>query len=573
MKRFWIATLSAALVLAGCGESETEPAREQATAPGTETTAAAAADTETNAFLGNIDAETAYVYANLERLPEAVSDKVWEMNDISATSNRAMFEALSEDEEIPPEARALVDEITGLTTREGWEGAGLHANPFYAFYAVQLMPFAEIELSDGAAFSEFIANIEGNLDQPFTRRNIGGTDIIWIEIQPGLGFAIRHDDDSVTAALIPDDAALLARVAGEYEPVEAMSAGALAGFNDDAGFGSHGSGYVDWKRFIDGMLAEDAPLAALYQEESLGELRRNPACVAEYGALTEAMPRMVFGYTRMTVEEMDFMLRQELAPDLAKALKPMAQAPVSIDRELQGLFNLGLAIDLVAGREFARSLVDGWVENPPQCPSFRTIAAQAPEMQENLARPIPPVVTNMHGLYLEAMTFDLGEGGIPTGGGTLSFFMENPQLLVGMAQMFSPAVAELELEPGGEPKRIPEGAVPQLAQLDLQAWIAMAESAIGVAIGEEHVDRLTDAIRSTEADDLLLAGRMDFELLTQMMDLAESAIADVETDGAAEGLAAQRAQYERLAEMYEEAAFKMRLGDRGIEFIGETTLK
>ena len=573
MKRFWIATLSAALIIGGCGESETEPAGEERAAPETRAAAGPTGETETNAFLGNIDAGAAYVYANLQRLPEAVSDKVWEMNDVSSAGNRAMFEALAEDEEIPPEARALVDEITNLTTREGWEGAGLHANPFYAFYAVRLMPFAEIELSDGTAFSEFVATIEGNLDQPFTRRNVEGTEVIWIEIRPGVGFAIRHDDDSVTAALIPDDAALLARVAGEYEPPEAMGPEMLASFNEEAGLGSHGSGYLDWKRFIDGMLAEDAPLAALYEEESLGELRQNPECVAEYGALAEAMPRMVFGYTTMTVDEMDFLLRQELAPDLAEGLKPAARAPVSIDRELEGLFNLGLAIDLVAAREFARTLVDGWVENPPQCPSFQAIAEQAPEMQENLARPIPPVVTNLHGLYLEAMTFELGEGGIPTGGGTLSFFMENPQLLVGMAQMFSPAVAELELEPGSEPKRIPQEALPQLAQLDLEAWIAMADKAIGVAIGEEHVDLLTDAIRSTEADDLVLAGRMDFDLLTQMMDLAESALADVESDEAAEGLAAQRAQYERLAEMYEEAAFKMRLGDRGIEFIGETTLR
>jgi len=567
MKRLCIAAIFAALITAGCGESETEAPQSQESRP----TAVASADA--NRFLANIDADTAYVYANLERLPQSVVDKAWAMNDASAETSGSMFDALAEDDEIPAEMASLIEEIKTLSTREGWEAAGLHANPLYAVYGVDLMPFAELELSDGAAFSELLARVESGLEQPLQRRDIEGVEVIWFPIGEGLGMAMQHDEDSVTAALIPEDAAMLARVAGQYEPADAMDSDAFEAFNREIGFSNHGSGFMDWQRMVNDLMTGDSALARLaHDDESFTSVAENPACVAEYQAVTQALPRLVFGYTRMTESNADFLARQETSAELAAGLSPIARAPVSIDRELSGLFNFGLAFDLVAGREFARGLVDGWVVNPPQCPSFQELAAQAPSLQENLNRPIPPVITNLHGLFLETESFSFADG-MPTGGGTLSFFMRNPQLLVGMAQMFSPAVAEMQLEPGGEPLPVPEGAIPQLQQANLKAWLAMGENAIGIAIGEENVDALTSAIEATSADDLLLAGRFDFRMLLELVDVAESALGDMDSEEAAMGLAAQRAQYEALAEIYDQASFRIRLGDKGIDFVAESTLK
>lgn len=570
MKRLYIATIAAVLAIGGCGDSETEAPADQ------ETRSPAARSADGNPFLGNIDADTAYVYANLARLPEAVADKAWAMNEASAKSNEAIFDAVTEDEDVSAEVVAMINEVKALSTREGWEAAGLHANPMYAFYGVDLMPFMEFELSDGAAFAQTVARMESGLEQPIQRRDIEGVEVMWLEITEGFGVAMQHDDDSVTAALIPDDAAMLARVAGQYEPADTMSTDALSAFNREIGFSDHGSGFMDWQRMVNMLLDEESALGRLMhepeQQEALASVVGNPACVAEYQAVTEALPRMVFGYTRLTESQADFLARQETSAEVAAGLKPIALAPVSIDRELSGLFNFGLALDLVAGREFARGLVDGWVANPPQCPSFADIAEQAPQLQETLNRPIPPIITNLQGLFLEAESLSFSDG-MPTGGGTLSFFMRNPQLLVGMAQMFSPAVAELQLEPGGAPQRVPDGAIPQLQQADLEAWLAMGENAIGIAIGEENLDALTSAIEKTSADDLLMAGRMDFQFLLQMVDMAETALGDLGNENAEKGLAAQRAQYETLAKIYDRASFKIRLGDAGIDFIAESTLK
>ena len=72
--------------------------------------------------------------------------------------------------------------------------------------------------------------------------------------------------------------------------------------------------------------------------------------------------------------------------------------------------------------------------------------------------------------------------------------------------------------------------------------------------------------------DILLAGRFDFDMLIDLVDMAEATLGDVGGEEAEMGLAAQRAQYQALAEIYDKAGFKIRLGDKGIDFVAETTL-
>ncbi|MDT8450983.1 MAG: hypothetical protein RQ847_12510, partial [Wenzhouxiangellaceae bacterium] len=526
-----------------------------------------------NPFLGRMDADTAYAFANLQRMPDDVIDRLWKVNDAGAEGSRQVFETLAEDENVTPEMRALYEELSRISTREGWESAGLHANPYYAIHGASMMPMMHLELADGDAFAGFIARIEASLEKPLARRDVEGEQVLWLGVEQGLGLAIHHDDEAVTAALVPDDAAMLARVAGGYAPVEPMQAGTLAEFFDQAGFASGSGGYIDWRRVVDQVLAEDSAIAALDEHGGAEALRSEPACVAEFRALAETLPRMILGYTQINAQATEFLLRQEMSPDLGARLAPVARAPVAVDRELDGLFNVGLAIDLVAGREFARSLVDGWIENPPQCAAFSEIANNAPAWKESLSRPIPPVVTNLHGLFLDADSLEIGDGALPTGGGTLSLYMNNPQLLVGMAQMFSPAVAELKLEPGGEPVKVPPGTIPQLEQAELEAWLAMAESALGIAIGAEHVDALSKSVRATAVDDLLLAAKMDFRILETLLDFSESTLSDIEGVDAEQALAAQRAQYRAMAEAYEKGDFRLRLGESGVEITGRTTFR
>lgn len=563
MKLFRIAGLSLLIAVAGCGDS------------GPESDSAATRSAQGNPFVGEIDAGTSFVFANLERLPEDLVDRYWTVNEAGADSMRQIMEKTAADPELPAAARALIEEFSKLATREGWEAAGLHVNPYYVVHGVDLMPFASIELGDGAAFEALIGRVEARLDQPLTRRTVEGIEFIWFEISPKFGIALRHDDRRASVALIPDDATLLARFVGKTGPTDALSAESLAEFAESAGFTRHGSGYVDWQRMVERLLAGDTAFDSLIDEQHAAEwnrVRENPACVAEYRAVTAALPRMSMGYTRLDEDGTGFVVRQETSAGLGAQLAPIARVPVALDRELTSLFQFGFALDLVKARDFARELVSGWAANPPQCPSFAELAANAAEWQQALNRPVPPLVTNLQGMFVQANQLAL-ENGMPVGGGTLTVFMHNPQLLVGMAQAFSPAVAELGLEPGAEPQPVPPGTIPQLDQASLKGWLGMGENALGLAVGEDNIDALRQSLAATESDPLIFSLAYNFDALLELVEMAQGVVAPLAGEGSADALELQKAQYQALAAIYEQAGFTIGLTERGIEFSATATLK
>lgn len=568
MRSLLCLSLTAALVLAGCGDDQAPSGAADAGA------ARVSAGESGPSFFDRIDADTPYVFANLQRTPEALVDSMWAINDASAESNEAMLQAMAEDESLPAEARALISEFTAMTSRAGWEAAGLHVNPKFAVHGISLFPVMHIELADTEAFRAKLASVEASMGSPLPRRDVDGVEIIWAEIEAPMGLAVHIGEGVATIGLVPDQPAMLGRITGAVRPADPMRARQLEDFNREIGLTPQGSGYLDFQRMFARVMGPDAALDALDVDGKLAEFRQDPACPSEFQALFTAMPRMVMGYTRLDDDRADALFRIETSESIGAGLAPIARAPVSIDRELSGLLNFGLAFDLIAARDFARGLVNGWVENPPKCEAFAAIGQQAPQMKDALARPIPPVVTNVKGLFLEANRLEFAEGGLPTGGGTLSFFMKDPQLLVGMAQMFSPQVAELNLEPDAPAQKVPASAIPQLAGTGLEAWMAMSKHAIGMAIGEDQIEALTDGLDRNEADGYLLAGRMDFDLLVDLMDFATQAMNDgAEIDPAAASLLeTQRAQYERMAEFYDQAAFKVGLSEAGIDFIVEAHL-
>jgi hypothetical protein len=572
MKLLSLALLSSALLLTGCGDdSAPDAASGDAAAPMASTPKR---DASAPDFFDRIDADTAYVFANLQRTPEEMVDAMWAINDASADSNQAMMEAVADDEDLPPEARAMMNEMMALTTREGWEASGLHTNPMYAIHSISLFPVAHFELADADAFRAKLDRIEASLEQPLTRRDIEGQEVLWFPLEGPIGIAVAIEDRMVTAGVVPDQPGILSRMIGAVDPADPMDPDGLQALNRDLGFTAYGSGYLDFQRVLAEVMDPGSVLAGLDEDKELDVFRNDPSCPAEFQALVTAMPRIVTGYTEMSATRADVLMRIETSEAIGRGIAPIAQAPVSIDRELSGLLNFGLAFDLLAAREFARGLVDGWVENPPKCAAFATFAEQAPQMQATLNRPIPPMVTNLKGMFLEANTLEFGDDGMPTGGGTLAFFMKNPQLLVGMAQMFSPQVAELTLEPGGEPQPVPVDAIPQLAGTGLKAWMAMSDGAIGMAIGAEQVDGLPSRLEQNDADPFLMTGRMDFSLLTQLMDVASSTIDAQGGDAdAAEVFAMQREQYEMMAEYYDQGAFRIGLNEKGIDFVFEARLK
>jgi hypothetical protein len=558
-----------ALLIAGCGrdEGETEPTP----APEQES-----ADLST-ALFERIDADTPWLLANTDTVPEDLVERMWaplgSMSEFNEQTYSSMADEVEDDSAI---AAALLRELAAIDSKEAFTERGLHPNGYYALHGVSIYPFMHWQLSDAEAFRATLERIAANADVELPWRTIDDREVLWVPMEQ-FGFALAHDEQFATAAIIPDNMALLRRVAGLDEPAESYDPDALAAFGDERGFTPYGTGFIEFDRVISELLDGDDEMLAMLREDSpLGAVAEDEACRNELDALVRTFPRMSLGYSELSAEAMTFDAAIETSPSFAERLVPLADTPVSLDSPSDGgLLDFGLALNIVAARDLAREIVAGWVESPPQCMLFDNIRDNAEDWQLALNQPIPPMVTNFNGLRLGLQDIQMGEdANVESAEATVALFMRNPQMLMGMAQMFSPEMAAMQLEPGGEPQRLPEGAIPNMP-VELPAFVALGESAIGLAIGENQADRLPEAMESGEGGSAILSYGIDFagyaEALDSLMEgfgaqFQDMDEADMEAAGdPGEAMAA-------LAEIYGYSHSSIHLTERGIEFRSSMTL-
>jgi len=512
-----------------------------------------------------IDSDTAYLMANLSTLPEDMAETLWEplaeMADFQAETYDEMATEISEES---PIAAALAREVGAISGPEDLEARGLAANGYWALHAISLYPVLHWQLVDAAAFESMLERVEADAETEFTRRSIDDEEVIWVEMD-GMGLALHHDQSVLTAALIPDNDLLMRRVANLDQPAEAYDPESLQAFNQPRGFTPHGSGYIDLKRVVDHLLdPDDEMIAQMRTSMGMDSMANNEACRREMDALTDLMPRMSGGLTRLDLEEITLLGRIETEAGLGDRLAELSDTPIAVETSQPTLFAAGMAVNIVAARDFARELVDGWAAQPPECPAFAAVSENAAEWQTNLNRPIPPFVTNIHGFRVDLTDIAMDEAGsVNSAAGTLALFMRNPQMLVGMAQMFSPEVAELNLEPGGEPQPLPEGLIPNMP--GMEAWMALGEAAIGMALGADQKDALPEAMEGGESDSAIFAYSFNIAAYGELM---ESMMSQVETGEEMPSFDFMTS----FGENYVDSRFAIRLTPAGIDFVTSSAL-
>jgi hypothetical protein len=553
----------AALMLTACGRDDAETVSDSAT-PGT-------AATEATSLFERIDGDAVYVFANLDTLPDDLVKVFWEplegMADFNRKNYGMMADQIEEDSRL---AAALLREFAEITSIEAVEARGLNANGHWAVHAISIYPVMHWALKDQQAFAATLERLATESGTELPRRSVDGEEIIWVDMG-NFGAAIHYDDAFVTIGVIPDDGALLRRIANIDQPTSAYNPRNLSSFNRERGFTSYGSGYVDFGGLIARLLDADDPLtAAVRQRENLTEVANNPACQAELGALTSLMPRFSMGATRVDRRQVTALGRLETNQELGNKLAGIANTPVNLDTSGAGLISGALAFNLIAARDFGRELVGGWVDNPPECPLFNNIRDNAADWQLALNRPIPPFVTNLQGFRFNMDRLAIDDAfQVQEAQGTLAVFMRNPQMLIGMAQMFSPELAELNLSPGAEPQALPPGTIPNMP--NLPAFLALSDGAIGLAVGEGYDARIRGALEPGQSDSAILSYGINIaeygRFMEQMMGQAMADMDDDEYDmGSFDFMG-------KLGESYDESIFSINLTPSGIDFISSATLK
>jgi hypothetical protein len=104
--------------------------------------------------------------------------------------------------------------------------------------------------------------------------------------------------------------------------------------------------------------------------------------------------------------------------------------------------------------------------------------------------PMMPFINNLKGFRVSLDEFDPENFSPATARGLFTLEMEKPQMVIGMAQMMVPGLAELQLEPGAEPVELPQELL-SLSADGMHVFAAMGKDSIGVALGQSKQAELS----------------------------------------------------------------------------------
>lgn len=547
-----------------------------------------AALTAADGILKYIPADSPYVIATPGEFPEDVSDKLEPQLDAILVAYHQMLRAMAEnayaqakaeggDVEVIETMLPVINELESLMSVDGLREAGIDRESDFAFYGMGLLPVTRITLTDGRLFEAALDRLEASAGSNMKTAEIDGTRYRFAGNDEGR-LIIAVIDNDLVITLVPTglSEAQMKNVVGLTIPANNIgAAGTLGKIADTYGFDDYMVGYIDVERlaatFLDEQSGINAELLALsdYQAPALSDI-----CKAEIRSIAGVMPRIVTGYSDISTEKLVSQAVFELRSDLAQGVASLTAPVPGLGASHGGLFSIGMSMDLMAMRSFYESRLDALEADPYRCELLADLQQGVASGRAALNQPVPPVVYGLRGFLAVVDGFEGMNlaANMPPTSIDMQFLLatENAEALLAMGAMFSPEIASLGLQSGGEPVRLD---LPPIAATGQVVYAALADEGIAISVGEGMQDGLDTLLKSPAGESsTFLAIDMDAERYYAFINeaIAADPAGDADADPAVK--AAVQDVMTAVQKMFSRSSFVVRFTEKGIEMESEATL-
>lgn len=495
MQRYLLTAVSAALLLAGCYQGQDQAVEQAIEAP------------DTPSFFASVPADTPYLYATLEPTPAEVIDyfigKAQPMLDkAQAKLSQALEQIENDQDQAAAVARAVLEEFDGKLSREGLASLGISLQANFLVYGYGPFPVIRVGIGDATAINELIARVMQKAGLELQPQSLDGTDY-WRFDKDKIGFITAVLDDHIVFSVLPSTLvdARLPELLNQQAPAETLDVVSSIGkLNAENGYTPHGSGYLDFAVVSSFILDNDSPEAVAIKAmgHHEGELL-SEQCKSEFVAIASQFDRLETGYTELSTERMGFNLVLDLEETLASQLAALTVAGIGFNEDPGGLTAFALGLDLMQLRDWALQLIADRNASPYQCEHLQNLNQGFAAAGAKLNQPVPPFVGNFLGFRGRLDNIDLSSGN-PTGiKGVFALATSNPEMLMGMAQMFLPSMAELTVKKNAEPVALPLAGLPIPEEIE-NPFIAMTDNGIGISVGEGSEAGLVDFLANNGSE-------------------------------------------------------------------------
>lgn len=394
---------------------------------------------------------------------------------------------------------AVLVELDGKLNRPGLESLGFDLRSHKVVYGMGAFPVVRLGLSDAGALRGTIQRILDNagISAPektyqsvsYWRLGEEGDD------QEPVGLYVAILENHLALSLFPPmaESELLPAFLGLKLPEDSDAAARLAGLNTKYGYTAFGSGIMDLDKLMEEFITPDTILArSMAASGEFDPATMTPECKSEFRSLVSNTPRLTMGVTEWSVDAIGVQYRVETKPDLVQQLAGMVSEIPGVNHLSDRIFEFSFGMRFGAVRDFLREKAAAIMEAPYQCEHLAHLNESATQAFAQLNQPMPPFVNNFKGVRLSLSEVTMTDSIPENTRGQIAVHVEQPEMFVGMAQMFLPDLSNLTLVPGEPPVQLPASIIPMPG---IVAFAALSDEAIGLSIGAGEETGLPDFLK------------------------------------------------------------------------------
>ena len=479
-----------------------------------------------NPLLAYVPAGSPYLAGNLERTPSGVVDSyLQKFQPVTSTLQKELEQARitlqASPEADEPHRKlllAVLQELDGKLNRPGLESLGLDLEAWQVVYAMGAFPVARMSLGDAATLEATVQRILDRAGIPAPRQEFEGNSF-WrlaendnVDVEPDfpLGAYIAILDDHIAFSVFPTAAEndLLPLFLGTTLPPQGDARERLQQLTAKYGYTRYFAGLLDLQKLADEVFEPGSLFARSVGPELASEITSmSSECKSEFREIVSHTPRMVMGSTELKADAIGLQYGIETQPEIAKQLMQLVSDLPLADALSSRLLEFSFGIKVGAARDFLREKAMAITQAPYRCEHLQTLNERAGEGLAQLEQPMPPLVNNFRGLRLSLKQLSMEYLAPKSVDGLLALHVEQPEMFVGMAQMFLPDLSNLKLVKGEAPVQLPANLVPMP---DTVAFAAISDNAIGISVGvDEERELLPFLEQEASSDGTLLSLNYD----------------------------------------------------------------
>lgn len=538
-------------------------------------------------LLRYVPADTPYFLGTLRPAPDEVYEKFQPAVEEMLASYGDMLAALEDMLENPEEMQSAEDAaeiemvlgilrgLRPLMSADAYKAAGINKESLVVVYGNGLLPVMRLSVSDSALLDAWVADIEAEAGGEFAVGTIRDKSYRYVD-EEDIRIVIGTFDNQFILTFMPigfgDDQ--LADLLGLDLPAENLAeTNKLQEIAEEYDYVAEFIGFMDMQRladtFIDSPSGLNAAVLDLVQYDA-GTL--SDSCQAELRGLAATMPRIVAGYEAISAERIDSSVVVEMREDLATGLAAVPAAVPGLGKAFDGLFSIGMSMDLKAAREFYAARVESLENDPLECELLQDLQDSVVAGREALNKPVPPVVYDFRGFLAvinDLEGFSAARQTPPESvDGSVLVAMENATGLLALGQMMSPELYEMDIQPDGKPRLLELPAV-SAAGIE-EAWIALTDDALAISVSEDGDARLPEllAAESTSPPPFMSMNMDAARYYALVAESMSAASADGET---ADFEAAMSEMMIDIGSLYDRFMVDVHFTARGIEVSMDTT--